>query len=160
LRRRQGVFRLYQSGLSTARMLHLQLATSCEYFQGNWKSFISEGPSFGGSVLYLLRPKIVTSVEEGHEDVVLKENHFVSECFRGRDEGRDFFFDFRLRCRSGSVCASVGFAIFQNSQFEATVLLPVEVRSSPLKTDVCIQSQQNKVWNTSVDDKISSHGFQ
>ena len=46
LRRRQGVFRLYQSKLSTARMLHLPLATSSGYFQGNWKSFVSEGPSF------------------------------------------------------------------------------------------------------------------
>jgi hypothetical protein len=46
---------------------------------------------FGGSVPYLLRPKIVTSVDEGHESVGLKEYHFVGECyFEGMMNGETF----------------------------------------------------------------------
>ena len=46
---------------------------------------------FGGSVPYLLRPKIVTLVDECHESVGLKEYHFVGECyFEGVMKGETF----------------------------------------------------------------------
>jgi hypothetical protein len=46
---------------------------------------------FGGSVPYLLRPKIETSVDEGHENVGLKGYHFVGECyFEGVMNGETF----------------------------------------------------------------------
>jgi hypothetical protein len=36
---------------------------------------------FGGRVPYLLRPRVVTSVEGGRESVGSKEYHFVGECY-------------------------------------------------------------------------------
>jgi hypothetical protein len=46
---------------------------------------------FGGSVPYLLRPNIVTSVDEGYESVGAKEYHFVGECyFEGVMKGETF----------------------------------------------------------------------
>jgi hypothetical protein len=46
---------------------------------------------FGGNVPYLLRPNIMTSVNESHESVDLKEYHFVGECyFEGVMKGEAF----------------------------------------------------------------------